>query len=197
MSIDITSGGIDNIGTASPSTVLLNLLSLGMNSNMSAVTLYYQNHNNHCPPVDYFLRKPNHGLDPIAYITNDSKCGVLAQFSQNAPGVLQNQYVRIVPKMAGSDTSAVDFAYQQTITSVDFGSNGIDSNFFLRPQRAFAWSPSLLSSVFGRAASASVQDVLNTTYDQISQQSTAANSSSTSSGSSAAGPTRTSSINSV
>ena len=181
MSLSITSGNLSSIGMPGPENIALDLMFLGTDATFSSVSAYYAAEH-HCPPANFFLKQPNSGMDMINSIYNDANCGVVGHFSSKAPGALQNQYIRLVPKQ---DSSGVfDFTFRQTITNIDFDPNGKNPSFLNSPLQKYRWSPTLQGSSYGNVPIATLSHVLNDTYAMITQQNTAANSSTSSSSSS-------------
>lgn len=188
---DIVNGGLQNMGNASPATIILNLVHVGMNATLASISSYTAQHHQ-CPPANYFLQRSDNGL----VIYNGSKCDVIAYFGANVPGVLKNKTIRTVIKYSSTYPNPADFAFRQTITNIDYGSNGYDPSFLLNQPPPYTWSHTLQASYFGNAASAPLQNVLYDNYDTIAKHSSAANSTSSSSDS-GANDSKTTTIKSV
>lgn len=172
MGISIISGNLSNIGTPGPEHIALDLMFFGTDGTYSSVSAYYAK-KHHCPPANFFLKQPENKIDIIDKIYNDANCGVVGHFSSRAPGALQNQYIRLVPK---KDSSGIfDFSFKQIITTIDFVSNGRNPDFLQKPLEQYRWSPTAQGSSFGNTASAALNHVLNDAYDLIAQEINAVN----------------------
>jgi hypothetical protein len=171
----LVSGGLQNAGNPGPTTVTLNLVYDAMNAEMSIIKAYVSK-NGKCPAAGHFGEQAGN-----LSINNGASCDVITRFGYNNPGPLSGKTIRMVIKNGNANPDAVDFSFRQTISDIDFGSNGVTPSFLKNPPRAFAYSNTIMPSSFGNVPSAGVHDVLTSTYQQIANESSAANPTSSSS----------------